>query len=122
VTFLSVTLNENGDLRRNEWPEASEELHRLMQLEVGGFIELIALTRDLHVWVNDEGLFKCMRNPWLEAYTRPYGWGHTRLFGPAVFTGGATGEGDTASLTEEQVTQLLTWPGWPRRIETGEPL
>lgn len=123
LEFLSVTLDEFGKCTANEWQIANgHDLLPLLQNEVKGYIELIVLAPNLHVWLNDEGMHRCIRNVYLEVFVRAFETGYQRLFGRAVFTGGDDGEGETLSLTRTQVDGIITWPGWPRPIEETRPL
>lgn len=75
---------------------------------VGGYIECVSLAENLDMYVNEEG--KLMALPmnligqsfWTDRY------GMTDIIvGDVVFTGGVDDEGESQSLTDEQIKSIL---------------
>jgi hypothetical protein len=82
-----------------------EKLHELVQ----GYFECIPLDQTgLSMWLNDEGKLNGMSwNPRGQlAWDAAFGQGTDTIWGPVVFTGGASPEGYTLGLSVAQFARL----------------
>jgi hypothetical protein len=87
---------------------AEQELSKL-QIAVGGLIEAVDLTPEITMWVNEEGLLLDNLEPNLlaTAFMAEIMNTQTPIMGDVVFTGGIDEEGDTKSLTQANVAELV---------------
>lgn len=111
-----------------DWPAAGHLplLHRAIECDR---VDVVDITPDLAMWVDDEGMIKAdpIPNMTATAAVLAYAGRTSQLyFGNAVFTGGTDDEGNTLGLTQDQVLSLtiplltaLEAPSVPRQ-RTGE--
>lgn len=87
---------------------AEQELDKL-QTAVGGLIEAVDLTPEITMWVNEEGLLidDLQPNYLATAFMAELMQSQTPIMGDVVFTGGIDEEGDTKSLTQADVAELV---------------
>lgn len=71
------------------------------------WVDCVALTDRIDMWLDDEGMFTKPVNPVATALARRYGLRWQGYHGP-VLVCGATREGDSVDLTTEQLAALLT--------------
>lgn len=71
-------------------------------------VDVVSLSPDLSMWVDDEGMINGAEvNALATLLARLAGFTHQPYFGTAVITGGADTEGDTTGLTDDQAAALL---------------
>lgn len=79
-----------------------------LKKSVGGYVEIVRLTKFLTMWVNEEGLL--LNLPINAVGSLAYGVAFdaigTPIAGNIVFTGGLTGEGEPTSITQEGLDWL----------------
>lgn len=88
-------------------PEAREiqaDLAGMRKAIGGGFIECLRITKDIDLWFDDEGRLKQL--PFNFMIGRPGEEGVHEIFGPA-FLAGIDDEGETVSLTDDQLQHHL---------------
>lgn len=100
ATVEVVVVKTDGSVIPARWtPREGASLLPQMQTAVGGLIDVVALTRDAAMIVNDEGIYVCDPNPVATLVclqlgrTQPY-------FGDVVFVGGTNARGDDESAPE----------------------
>jgi|SRR5664279_1245500 len=106
--FHALSIALDGAVSHCDWDPDVAILERL-QLAVDGDVDVVSLTADLDMWVNDEGIVRGMpinvvasfiaREFLGERFAQPY-------FGPVVFTGGVDDEGETLALASAQIAML----------------
>ncbi|MFG3133711.1 DUF3846 domain-containing protein [Streptomyces tendae] len=69
--------------------------------------DVVALTRQWDMWIDDEGLYNHPVNPAATALARRFGLTHQRYHGPVLLTGGPDAEGSTLPLLRQQLIGLL---------------
>ena len=75
---------------------------------VGGYIECVALSDTLNMWVNEEGKLINLPPNFVATQLWSAVFGPTDIIvGDAIFTGGADDDGNTLGLTDSQVERLL---------------
>lgn len=105
--FRAVTIDVDGSAEAVQWDVSAGTLQPLQEA-VDGFVDVVTLHPSVTMWVNDEGLVRNMpMNIVATSIARGFGLMHQPYFGRAVFTGGASDEGDTLALSEEQSEALL---------------
>lgn len=105
-TFHALIITTDGTIETAEWAAGGTNLTHLQQA-VGGSVDVVALTDELDMWVNDEGLVMGMPiNEVATAIAREHGMSHQPYAGPAVFTGGCDEAGDTQPLTKDLERRL----------------
>ena len=79
--------------------------HSLESLQkfVGGYIEAVRVTESIVIWVNEEGKLEGLEGNFY--LTDKNGLPIDLIAGNALFTG-SNGEGETVSLTDEEVTYI----------------
>ncbi|THA53268.1 DUF3846 domain-containing protein [Streptomyces sp. A1136] len=70
-------------------------------------VDVVALTDQLDMWLDDEGLYTQRVNPLATLFAGRFGRTYQSYHGPVLLTGGANSEGDTLPLTKDQVLALL---------------
>ncbi len=95
-----LTISTQGLTHVDTWtPSGSGGILAYLQEAVDGSVDVIALTPDLDMWVNDEFLVNGMSpNPLATAIARLAGWTGHQVCGPVVLTGGVDEVGNTQSL------------------------
>lgn len=74
-------------------------------------VDVVALTSQWDMWIDDEGLYNHPVNPAASALARRFGFVHQPYHGPVLITGGADDEGDTLPLTRDSLRGLLATLG-----------
>jgi hypothetical protein len=69
--------------------------------------DVVSLTRQWDMWIDDDGLYNHPVNPAATALARRFGFTHQRYYGPVLFTGGPDAEGNTLPLLRQQLIGLL---------------
>lgn len=105
---LDVLIVEpDGTVREDTWTAAADGgVLEPLQRTVGGLVDVVALTDDVDLWVNDEGIYLCEPNPIVTLLAIALGH-RAPFYGPAVFTGGADREGHTLGLEPQIRAQLV---------------
>ena len=102
-----VVVEPDGTATRQEWPH--DQTLACLQQAVGGLFDVVRLSPDLDLWLNDEGLITGLPyNPVASLIAGSYGFTHQGYVGTVVFTGGAGTAGETLSLSPETATQLCS--------------
>jgi hypothetical protein len=80
-----------------------------LQTAVGGYIEAVTLSHRATLWLNEEGkLKKLPHNPYAQQlWDNVYGAKTDYIVGDVVVTGGTDDEGETISLTDAQVNEIV---------------
>lgn len=110
MTRTALLLRTDGTTERFDLDVAASPLEILTRKLGCNYVDAIALSPLLHLWVDDEGLLKPDRtvNPVLGALVvaETQSILGQQLYGHAVFTGGADDEGNTTGLTDRQAAHL----------------
>ncbi|MFF5011474.1 DUF3846 domain-containing protein [Streptomyces phaeochromogenes] len=69
--------------------------------------DVVPLTRQWDMWIDDEGLYNHPVNPAATALAQRFGLTHQRYYGPVLLTGGPDAEGNTLPLLRQQLIGLL---------------
>lgn len=85
--------------------DATARVAQLQRL-VGGLFDCVDLDGHTDMWVNDVGVFTCERNPVASRLAAAHGFDLQSYYGPAVFTGGVDGYGDTLGLRPQDLDLL----------------
>jgi hypothetical protein len=82
---------------------------KTLQAKVGGWVQAVDLTETLTLWANEEGkLVGLPVNGFAtELWESRFGAGTDIIVGDIVLTGGTDDEGETLSLTDNQVEALV---------------
>lgn len=108
ATCRVLVICTDGVTRNERWPvRADGSILAGLQEAVGGLVDVVSLTDQVDLWVNDEGLYVCEPNPFATLVASGFGRWTQPYLGTAVFTGGVDGEGRTLSLGDEVVEALL---------------
>jgi len=92
-----------------EYPANSDEhLTVLRAVMLCDRVDVVALTDQLDMWIDDEGLYRQPINPAATVLAQLFGFTHQPYHGPVVLTGGADGNGDTIALTPEKLKALIS--------------
>ena len=103
-----VIIDPDGAARRETWePAPTGGVLANLQATVGGLVDCVALSPQLDMWINDDGLTTCEPNPAATLIAAAHGLDAQPYFGPAVFTGGPDDTGDTRPLEPVQAQALL---------------
>lgn len=70
-------------------------------------VDVVALTTELDMWIDDEGLYNHPVNAPATFLARRYGFTWQPYHGPVLLTGGADADGDTLPLTRDKLMALL---------------
>lgn len=109
--FRAFTIAADGVATVHTWDATDGTLPHL-QHAVDGCVDVVALSSDLDMWINDEGLLVgLLVNILATGIAALHGMTHQAYVGTAVFTGGTDAEGNTLPLSEEQVQLLLSYVG-----------
>lgn len=105
----ALIVKSEADFHKYEIVEFDETNSlEVMQEAVGGLIDLVRLSDDLDLWVNDEGLLMQLPLNYfaMKVYTHTF---HTKglIVGDVIFTGGSDDEGNSLGLTDEQINRLI---------------
>ncbi|TDU67823.1 DUF3846 domain-containing protein [Streptomyces sp. KS 21] len=71
-------------------------------------VDVVALTDQLDMWLDDNGLYTQPVNPIATLLARRFGRTYQDYHGPVLLTGGADEEGETLPLNKDKVLALLT--------------
>ena len=97
--FHVVTIELDGAVTERTWDAPNTEARgTLLRGAVGGYFDVVALSRNLDMWVNDEGMYQFPVNVVATGVAQRFGLTRQPYWGPVVFTGGVGGGGETRSL------------------------
>ncbi|MEU4499218.1 DUF3846 domain-containing protein [Streptomyces sp. NPDC023998] len=71
-------------------------------------VDVVALTDQVDMWLDDEGLYNHPVNKLATLLAIRFGFTYQDYHGPVLLTGGADAEGETVPLTKDKVLALLT--------------
>ncbi|TQK49858.1 uncharacterized protein DUF3846 [Streptomyces sp. SLBN-118] len=71
-------------------------------------VDVVALTDQVDMWVDDEGLFNHPVNKLATLLAVRFGFTWREYHGPVLLTGGADAEGETVPLSKDKILALLT--------------
>jgi hypothetical protein len=104
-----ITISTLGEVAVAEMPSETE--YNFLNTSVGGWIEMVRLERELEgviLWVNEEGKIDGLPYNDLATLVWEMSYGQTDIIvGNAVLTGDTDDEGETLSLTDEQVAKVI---------------
>jgi Domain of unknown function (DUF3846) len=104
----ALVLTPDGGISEIDLPSETHAVLEALYKAIGcDAVDVVRLTTQLDMWVDDEGLFTQVPNPVATAFARRYGRTAQTYHGPAVITG-VDGDGNTISLTAEQARGILT--------------
>lgn len=107
TTVRAVTIDTKGQAQTVAL-DAANELLDALQHAVGGYVDVVTLTKNVDMWVDEEGLLKNLPvNIVATHIARLFGRTHQVYLGPAVFTGGMDDQGTTLGLTEDNAEILM---------------
>ncbi|MFE1230285.1 DUF3846 domain-containing protein [Streptomyces sp. NPDC058745] len=72
------------------------------------YVDVVRLTTQLDMWLDDEGLYNHPVNEAATMLAARFGWTHQAYHGPVLLTGGADEEGNTLPLDTDKARALLT--------------
>ena len=102
----AVRISPDGALNEIALPSGDGCLHTLYR-EIGcGSVDLVRLTPQLDMWLDDEGMYTQDLNVLATFMARRLGWTQQPYFGPVVITGGADANCDVRGLDPAAVTML----------------
>ena len=71
-------------------------------------VDVVALTDQVDMWLDDEGLYNHPVNKLATLLAVRFGFTWQEYHGPVLLTGGADAEGETVPLSKDKVLALLT--------------
>jgi hypothetical protein len=110
----ALVLHPGGSVTDLTLPSTSHDRLALMYNTIGcQAVDVVRLTSQVDMWVDDEGLFTQPVNPVATTLARHYGYTWQPYHGPAILAG-FDEDGNTTNLSRDQVVALLT-----RLCDTG---
>lgn len=103
---FGLKIDEDGTTEWVTW-QGTDSLSTLQRGVGDGPVDVVALTDDVDMWINDEGLFRYGINLAATRLARLHGKTHQPYFGPVVITGQR--EGATLGLTRAAQAWLNAW-------------
>ncbi|MDV6310019.1 DUF3846 domain-containing protein [Gordonia amicalis] len=79
----------------------------MLQAGVGGYVDVVRLPAGIDMWVGDEAAYTQPVNAWASVLNDLLD-GQPVIWGPVVFAS-STADGETVSLSGEQVARLAAW-------------
>ncbi|MEY1672628.1 DUF3846 domain-containing protein [Gordonia sp. ABKF26] len=79
----------------------------MLQAGVGGYVDVVRLPGGIDMWVGDEAAYTQPVNAWASVLNGILD-GQPVIWGPVVFAS-STEDGETVSLSGEQVARLAAW-------------
>ncbi|MFE6714042.1 DUF3846 domain-containing protein [Streptomyces sp. NPDC057695] len=71
-------------------------------------VDVVALTDQVDMWLDDNGLYTQQVNPAATLLARRFGRTYQDYHGPVLLTGGADDEGETLPLDKDKMLAMLT--------------
>src|SRR5215475_4686667 len=96
----ALVLDPNGGIREIDLSEG-DSLPAMYAAIGCHTVDVVRLTTQLDMWIDDDGLYTQPPNRVAAALARSYGRTSQAYHGPAVVAG-VNGQGDTINLTEDQ--------------------
>ncbi|MGW8769010.1 DUF3846 domain-containing protein [Streptomyces sp. NPDC055815] len=110
ATSYALLVLPDGMFKVIDWPANSGETLKTLRTEIEcSMVDVVDITPNLSMWIDDEGLYS--ENPYVNVaasylFSR-YATPHQPYLGNAVFTGGTDKDGDTLGLSEDQTLELV---------------
>lgn len=104
--IAAVRIDPDGTVNNITLPPGDGCLHALYQQIGCGSVDLVRLTPQLDMWLDDEGMYSQDLNVLATFIARRLGWTQQPYFGPAVITGGADENCDIRGLDPAAATML----------------
>ncbi|MFE1613002.1 DUF3846 domain-containing protein [Streptomyces sp. DT197] len=109
TTPNAILLTSDGHIVPINLPEAAQDRQTVMRSVIRcSTYDCVALTSNLDMWLDDEGLYRHPVNPLATTLARRFGFDWQDYHGPVLITGGADQEGTTLPLHEDRFATLLT--------------
>jgi hypothetical protein len=109
MTKQVVVIKSNGEVSAEQVENSNE--YDFLSNAVAGWIQAVDLAEDLEgltLWVNEEGKLNGLPYNQKATYLWEKSYGFTDVIvGDVVITGGTDFQGETKSLTDEQVLSLI---------------
>lgn len=121
MTKIGAVIKTDGTLERLDLSDPKQELTSL-QGAVGGYVQVIELSEDFTLWVNEEGkLLGLPENGIATAiwWTR-FGTNTDIICGDVVFTGGLDEDGETKTISEDSLQRLAELVEDAKRVRTDK--
>lgn len=84
--------------------------YEVLRNAVGGYIECVALSDTLDMWVNEDGKLISLPINSTATFLWTLVYGPTDVIvGDVIFTGGVDDEGETLGLSDDQIERLLAF-------------
>jgi len=101
----SIIVRPDGTVE--DIPLTSGDSLSQMRHHIGcSFVDVVALTDKIDMWIDDDGIFTQKVNPAATLLARYYGFTYQPYYGPVILCS-VTPEGDSVNLTADQVRGLL---------------
>jgi hypothetical protein len=109
--FHGIRIDTDGGVQAVVFDGTTSEARAAAIREQVGcrYFDVVRLTQNIDVWVDDEGLYNSVANPELSRIVRAVGPGQQVIYGAGFFLGVDPDTGDTLSLTPTQVATVITW-------------
>ncbi|ROO82599.1 uncharacterized protein DUF3846 [Actinocorallia herbida] len=85
----------------------NDNLDVLVKATGGRLVDVVQLTTQIDMWIDDEGVFTSEPNRTATALAKSFGFVHQDYYGPVVLAGFSR-SGDTVNLTADQAAALRT--------------
>ena len=103
--MIALRLDPNGEVTKLKLT-AGKSLHQMYESIGCNAVDVVRLTTQLDMWIDDEGIYTQKINPVATALAQRFGKVYQLYHGPAVIAG-MSPEGDTIGLTGDQLVALL---------------
>ena len=100
-----LTIDVDGTADWTTWQEGDSL--PILQKHAGGAVDVVSLTDDVDMWLNDSGVFEYGINHTATRLARMHGKTHQPYFGPVIITGQR--EGETLGLSAKAIQWLRAW-------------
>ncbi|MFB7032194.1 MULTISPECIES: DUF3846 domain-containing protein [unclassified Streptomyces] len=110
TTAYALLVRPDGFIELMAWPADDKTTLQTLYTAIGcRAVDVVDITPDLSMWIDDEGLLadKPQENIPASLIYNHYGTPPQPYFGSAVFTGGTDKNGDTLGLTESAALELI---------------
>ncbi|MFI6658051.1 DUF3846 domain-containing protein [Streptomyces sp. NPDC050523] len=104
----ALLITPEADIVPIDLPEGDNRLIVMRAVLRCDRVDVVALTDQLDMWLDDEGLYNHPVNKLATLLAIRFGFTHQQYHGPVLLTGGADTDGDTVPLTKDKAVALLT--------------
>ncbi|MFB9558683.1 DUF3846 domain-containing protein [Streptomyces roseoviridis] len=109
LDIQALLITTDGDLVPVNLPGTSRDrLTAMYSVLRCNYVDVVRLTTQLDMWIDDEGLYNHPVNPVATLLAQRYGWTYQPYHGPVLLTGGADDNGETIPLNVDKTKALLT--------------